>query len=63
MRRMAEEMTPPDWQPLFEDGEASLHLYGKRHARGRRKMGHANFLGATTEAALERAEAMKAKWL
>lgn len=58
-----EETTPPDWQNLFADGEASLHLYGKRHARGRRKMGHANFLGATTEAALERAEAMKAAWL
>ena len=58
-----EEMTPPDWLPLFEDGEASLHLYGKRHARGRRKMGHTNFLGATVEDALARAEAMKELWL
>ena len=58
-----EETTPPDWLPLFQDGEASLHLYGKRHARGRRKMGHANFLGTTAEAALARAEAMKALWL
>ncbi len=58
-----EEMTPPDWMPLFEDGEASLHLYGKRHARGRRKMGHVNFLGATVEDALARAETMKARWL
>lgn len=58
-----EEMTQPDWMPLFEDGEASLHLYGKRHARGRRKMGHANFLGATVEDALVRAEALKALWL
>ncbi|RYD17632.1 MAG: ATP-grasp domain-containing protein, partial [Verrucomicrobiaceae bacterium] len=58
-----EEMTPPDWQPLFEDGEASLHLYGKRHARGRRKMGHANFLGPTVEDALARAEALKERWL
>lgn len=58
-----DETTPPDWLPLFEDGEASLHLYGKRHARGRRKMGHANFLGTTTEDALARAEAMKALWL
>ena len=55
-----DETTPPDWRPLFEDGEASLHLYGKRHARGRRKMGHANFIG---EDALARAEAMKEKWL
>lgn len=58
-----EEMTPPDWQPLFEDGEASLHLYGKRHARGRRKMGHANFLGPTVEDSLARAEALKERWL
>jgi 5-(carboxyamino)imidazole ribonucleotide synthase len=54
------ETTPPDWLPLFQDGEAFLHLYGKRRAIGRRKMGHANFLGPN---ALERAEAMKAAWL
>ena len=57
------ETTPPDWLPLFQDGEAHLHLYGKRHARGRRKMGHANFIGTTTASALARAEAMKAMWL
>lgn len=57
------ETTLPDWTPLFEDGEAFLHLYGKRRAIGRRKMGHTNFLGATTEDCLKRAEAMKAKWL
>ncbi len=59
----SDETTPPDWLPLFEDGEASLHLYGKRHARGRRKMGHANFLGLTVEDALVRAESVKALWL
>ncbi|MEO5913952.1 MAG: 5-(carboxyamino)imidazole ribonucleotide synthase [Luteolibacter sp.] len=58
-----DETTPPDWLPLFEDPETSLHLYGKRRAIGRRKMGHANFLGPTAEDALERAEAMKALWL
>jgi 5-(carboxyamino)imidazole ribonucleotide synthase len=58
-----DETTPPDWLPLFEDREISLHLYGKRHARGRRKMGHANIIGTTTEAALARAEALKARWL
>jgi len=57
------ETTPPDWLPLFQDGEAHLHLYGKRHARGRRKMGHANFIGTTTASALARAEAIKAMWL
>jgi len=55
-----DETTPPDWWPLFEDREANLHLYGKRHARGRRKMGHANFLGP---GALARAEAIKGRWL
>jgi 5-(carboxyamino)imidazole ribonucleotide synthase len=58
-----DETTPPDWLPLFQDPETSLHLYGKRRAIGRRKMGHANFLGATSEEALARAEAMKARWL
>ncbi len=55
-----DETTPPDWLPLFADGEAFLHLYGKRRAIGRRKMGHANFLGT---GALERAEALKEAWL
>ncbi|MDB6076585.1 MAG: phosphoribosylaminoimidazole carboxylase, partial [Akkermansiaceae bacterium] len=54
------ETEAPDWQPVFADGSAKLHLYGKRRAIGRRKMGHANFLG---EDALERAEAMKAALL
>ncbi len=58
-----DETTPPDWQPLFADGEAYLHLYGKRHARGRRKMGHANVLGISADEALSRAEALKAQWL
>ncbi|TAG11172.1 MAG: 5-(carboxyamino)imidazole ribonucleotide synthase [Verrucomicrobia bacterium] len=58
-----EETTPPDWALLLADGETKLHLYGKRHARGRRKMGHANFLGTTVEDALERAEAFKASCL
>ncbi len=55
-----DETTPPDWTPLFADGEAYLHLYGKRRAVGRRKMGHVNFLG---EDALSRAEAIKERWL
>jgi 5-(carboxyamino)imidazole ribonucleotide synthase len=58
-----EETTPPDWLPLFADGEAFLHLYGKRHASLRRKMGHANFLGATVDDALARALALKNRWL
>lgn len=58
-----EECTPPDWQPLFADGRAVLHLYGKRHARMRRKMGHANFLGETHEDAIQRVTAMRDHWL
>ena len=58
-----DESTPPDWSSLFADGEAFLHLYGKRRAIGRRKMGHANFLGKKTTDVLARAEAMKERWL
>ena len=54
-----DEQVPPDWTPLFADGSAFLHLYGKRRAIGRRKMGHANFLGAEIEDALKRAESIK----
>jgi 5-(carboxyamino)imidazole ribonucleotide synthase len=58
-----DKQTPPDWLPLFADGAASLHLYGKRQATGRRKMGHANFLGATVDEAIARAETLKSQWL
>lgn len=58
-----DEATPPNWSPLFANGEAFLHLYGKRRAIGRRKMGHANFLATTTAEALSHAEAMKETWL
>ena len=36
----------PDWQTLFEQDEARLHLYGKSAARPGRKMGHVNFLAS-----------------
>lgn len=58
-----EETMPPDWLPLFADGDAFLHLYGKHRASLRRKMGHANFLGGTVEDALKRALALKNQWL
>jgi 5-(carboxyamino)imidazole ribonucleotide synthase len=57
------EQEPPDWEPLFADGAALLHLYGKRRAVGRRKMGHATFLGSDADEALRRAEAIKARLL
>jgi len=53
----------PDWQPLFADGAATLHLYGKAKASSRRKMGHANFLGETVADAEKRALALKEQWL
>lgn len=36
----------PDWQGLFGQDEARLHLYGKTDARPGRKMGHVNFLAS-----------------
>ncbi len=36
----------PDWQRLFDQEEARLHLYGKSAARPGRKMGHVNFLAS-----------------
>lgn len=57
------ENTAPDWSPLFEDPECFLHLYGKRRAIGRRKMGHANLTGAELRDCLTRAEALKTCWL
>jgi 5-(carboxyamino)imidazole ribonucleotide synthase len=58
-----DEDTPPDWRPLLADEAAKLHLYGKRKATGRRKMGHANLLGESLDDCLKRAERLKATWL
>ncbi len=58
-----DETEAPDWLPLFRDGSAFLHLYGKRRASGRRKMGHANFLGPDAEDCLRRAAALKEELL
>jgi len=41
---------------LLTDPDTKLHLYGKRHAALRRKMGHFTVLGPTIEAALAKAE-------
>jgi len=42
---------------LLRDPDIKLHLYGKRHAALRRKMGHFTVLGPNPAAALEKAEA------
>jgi 5-(carboxyamino)imidazole ribonucleotide synthase len=44
---------------VLRDPGAKLHLYGKRHAALRRKMGHVTVLGATPDEALARAERLR----
>jgi 5-(carboxyamino)imidazole ribonucleotide synthase len=47
---------------LLSDPSIVLHMYGKRHAVARRKMGHFTMLvdGPITDAAIERARAARA---
>ncbi len=47
----------PDWSVIFEDASSALHLYGKKRAIERRKMGHATFLGDDAKARAESAKA------
>jgi len=49
----------PDWEPVFHEPQAKLHLYGKQGARPGRKMGHINCLAEDTEGALEIAESIR----
>ncbi|TXF13291.1 5-(carboxyamino)imidazole ribonucleotide synthase [Pelomicrobium methylotrophicum] len=49
----------PDWRLVLEHPRAKLHLYGKREARPRRKMGHYTVLADSVEAALSTALAIK----
>jgi 5-(carboxyamino)imidazole ribonucleotide synthase len=49
----------PRTAEIFADPAVSLHLYGKRDARTRRKMGHLTTLAATADEALRRARAAK----
>ncbi len=49
----------PHWDTLLEHPGAKLHLYGKRDARQGRKMGHFTVLGATVEATLRDALALR----
>ena len=41
---------------LLRDPDLKLHIYGKRHAALRRKMGHCTILAPSVEAALEKAD-------
>ncbi|WP_404424752.1 5-(carboxyamino)imidazole ribonucleotide synthase [Nibricoccus sp. IMCC34717] len=51
----------PAWAALHAAPDAKLHLYGKSEPRPGRKMGHFTVLGATPDAALERARTLKAE--
>ena len=51
----------PDWQAVFSEPGAHLHLYGKRHARPGRKMGHINTLAASTDSALDISESLRSR--
>jgi 5-(carboxyamino)imidazole ribonucleotide synthase len=43
----------PCWDEVLKIDKSCLHLYGKKHARQGRKMGHINFLQAKTDQALQ----------
>jgi 5-(carboxyamino)imidazole ribonucleotide synthase len=49
----------PDWEAVFQEPQAKLHLYGKPEARPGRKMGHINCLAEDTESALEIVETIR----
>jgi 5-(carboxyamino)imidazole ribonucleotide synthase len=54
--------TAPDAAGALDGGVARLHLYGKRHPRAGRKMGHVSAVGATVGEALERAIAARERF-
>lgn len=49
----------PAWHEVLAQPQAKLHLYGKAEPRRGRKMGHVTCLGATLEAAIAAARAIK----
>lgn len=55
------ELESPDWTPILRHPRAKLHLYGKRRALPRRKMGHFTVLAETAGQALTEALAIKAE--
>jgi len=50
------EVEQPDWTPMLETSGSKLHLYGKKTAKAKRKMGHVTFTADTVEEAMENAE-------
>jgi len=49
----------PPWEAVLQNPQAQLHLYGKRHPRPGRKMGHYTCVADTAEEALTAAEAIR----
>jgi 5-(carboxyamino)imidazole ribonucleotide synthase len=49
----------PDWTRVLRHPQAKVHLYGKKEARRRRKMGHVTCLAPTMDEALATAAAIK----
>jgi 5-(carboxyamino)imidazole ribonucleotide synthase len=49
----------PRWENLLNHPQAKLHLYGKRHARPGRKMGHYNCLAKDLDTAIAIAEQIR----
>jgi 5-(carboxyamino)imidazole ribonucleotide synthase len=58
-----DETEPPDWTSLLGTEGAVLHLYGKRRAKGLRKMGHVTLLGDDAEDLLTDVRMLKDAWL
>jgi 5-(carboxyamino)imidazole ribonucleotide synthase len=56
MVNMLGDLWDPDWSAILSRPEVKLHLYGKKHARPGRKMGHFNVLSEDVETALAIAE-------
>jgi 5-(carboxyamino)imidazole ribonucleotide synthase len=50
-----DERVEPDWASVLALPNVSLHLYGKKHARPARKMGHINVVDQNFDNAVERA--------
>jgi len=53
------ETESPDWTPILQHPRAKLHLYSKRRALPKRKMGHFTILGDSANQALVQALAIK----
>ena len=52
----------PDWDALLRHPQLKPHLYGKKEARPRRKMGHVNALALDTGRALDVLETLRRDW-